>query len=255
MRVHADLENAAPQPKKDRPPVNGDTLTAVIVSALVSAGAYLAMHFLVAPRLPVHSVEVPPLVGMSPEQARDILEPRGLLLVLDGEQPTDRVAAGLVAEQHPLGGSRLRRGDEVHASVGRPGAALTVPPLTGMTIDAAREQLTRARLRAGSAAEAPSATVPKGLVADSRPPKGTEAKTDTVVDLIVSSGPPTQPVPQVVGKRLSTAKQLLEKAGFVVGATRYGSNDDYDQGVVIGQLPKAGDPAPAGGKIDLTIND
>jgi beta-lactam-binding protein with PASTA domain len=59
----------------------------------------------------------------------------------------------------------------------------------------------------------------------------------------------------VIGKKLSTAKGLLEKAGFAVGGTRYGSNDDYDQGIVIGQNPPAGAQASPGVKIDLTIND
>jgi serine/threonine-protein kinase len=235
--------------------MNGQTLGGIFVSAVVSAGAYLAMHFLVAPHLPVSSVEVPPIAGLSPEQAREVLEPRGLLLVLDGEQATDRVERGLLVEQRPLGGSRLRRGDEIHAFVARTGETVTVPPLSGLTVDAARDLLGRSRLKVGATAEAPSPTVPWGLVADSNPARGTQVKSDATVDLTVSSGPASQPVPPVVGKRLSTAKQLLEKAGFAVGATRYGSNDDYDQGVVIGQSPRAGEAAPPGGKIDLTIND
>src|SRR5689334_19181828 len=104
--------------------MNGQTFTTIIVAALVSAGAYLATHFLVAPRLPVHSAEVPSLAGLSPEQAREVLEPRGLLLVLDGERADDRVAPGTLVEQHPLGGSRLRRGDPVHASIARSGEPL-----------------------------------------------------------------------------------------------------------------------------------
>jgi serine/threonine-protein kinase len=231
------------------------TLMTVVVAAVVSAGAYLAMHFWVAPRLPVHSVEVPPMAGLSPEQARDVLEPRGLLLVIDGERADDKATPGTLAEQHPLPGSRLRRGDEIHATVARAAEAVTVPPLTGMTIEAAREQLRKLRLKLGAISEAPSSTVQKGVVSDSRPSAGVEVKADAQIDVILSSGPAAQPVPPVVGKRLSTARQLLEKAGFQVGSTKYGSNDDYDQGVVIGQVPKAGEAAPAGGKIDLTIND
>jgi serine/threonine-protein kinase len=235
--------------------MNGQTFTNMLVAALVSAGAYLAMYFFVAPRLPVHSVEVPPLTGLSPEQAREVLEPRGLLLVLDGERPDDRATAGTLAEQRPLGGSRLRRGDEVHAYIARSAEPLAVPTLTGLTLDAARETLRRAKLKVGSVTEAPSPTAPKGTVAQSAPPAGVDAKAESLVDLTISTGPASQPVPPVVGKRLSAAKALLEKAGFVVGNTRYGSSDDYDQGVVIGQSPKAGEPAAPQSRVDLTLND
>jgi serine/threonine-protein kinase len=231
------------------------TLFSTILSIAATVLTYLAMHYLVAPRLPVHAVDVPPLAGLSLEQARGLLEPRGLLLVLDGERVDDRVVPGTVSEQRPLAGSRLRRGDEVHASVARAGTPPVVPKLDGLTVEAARAALAEGRLRAGRVTEAPSDTVPRGQVIAASPASGTEARPDTVVDLTVSSGPATRPVPSVVGKRLSAAKSLLEKDGFAVGGTRYGSNDDYDQGVVIGQSPPAGSQASPGVKIDLVIND
>jgi len=65
-----------------------------IISALVSAGIFLGLHLLVAPHLPVHASEVPPLVALSPEQARGLLDPRGLLLVLDGEREDPKAVPG-----------------------------------------------------------------------------------------------------------------------------------------------------------------
>jgi serine/threonine-protein kinase len=224
------------------------------VSALVSVAVFFFMHTFVVGRLSV-PVEVPAVYGLSPDQARALLEPRGLLLVLDGEHPDEKVAPGTVCEQRPLGGSRLPRGAEVHATLARPFAAVTVPPVIGLTADAARSTLAAARLKAGRVSEAPSDTVAKGLVVSSTPGGASEVKPDTIVDLVVSAGASTQPIPSVVGKRMSTAKQLLEKAGFGVGSTKYGSNDDYDSGVVIGQNPSAGSQASPGIKVDLTVND
>jgi serine/threonine-protein kinase len=226
-----------------------------LLSVCATALTYVMMHFFVAPRLPVNAVEVPPIAGLSPEQARGLLEPRGLLLVLDAEKADDRVLPGTLCEQSPLGGSRLRRGDLVHASIARAGAPHTVPKLLGLTADAARELITGAKLRVGRLTDAPSDSVPRGLVAAASPEAGSEVKPDTAVDLTLSTGPSTKEVPKVIGKRLSSAKQILEKEGFSVGGTKYGSNDDYDQGVVIGQNPAAGSQASPGVKIDLTIND
>jgi beta-lactam-binding protein with PASTA domain len=226
---------------------------------LLSVGAtaltYLGMHFFIEPRLPVNAVEVPPIAGLSPEQARGLLEPRGLLLVLDSEKPDDRVSPGTLCEQTPLGGSRLRRGDLVHASLARSGGPHLVPKLVGLTADAARELLATAKLRVGRISDGPSDTIPRGQVAAVAPEVGTEVKIDSTVDLTLSMGPSTKEVPKVIGKRMSSAKKLLEEAGFSVGATKYGSNDDYDQGIVISQNPAAGSQASPGVKIDLTLND
>jgi|SRR5579871_5606254 len=230
-------------------------LGVALLSAAVSAGTYLFMHFVVGPHLPIADAEVPPIAGLSAEQARGLLEPRGLLLILDGEKVDDRVAPGTLTAQSPLGGSRLRRGGEVHASIASAPASPSVPKLAGLTVDAARDLLARARLHAGALTESPSDSVPKGVVIASNPIVGAEVRPDSVVDLTVSSGPDAVAVPSVIGKSLSKAKDVLEKAGFALGSKRTGSNDDYEQGIVIGQNPAANSPAAKGAKIDLVIND
>ncbi len=227
----------------------------VILSIVVTAATYLAMHFIVAPRLPVAGVDVPQLDGLTPEQARGLLEPRGLLLILDEERPDDKATPGTLIDQRPLAGSRLRRGEDVHAVVARAAGTIKVPRLAGLTVDAAREALTEAKLKAGNVTETPSPTVPKGQVVTATPAAGNDVKPDTAIELQVSSGPAAQIVPSVLGKSRATAKTMLEKAGFTVGILKYGSNDDFDSGTVIKQDPPANAQVAPGSKIDLTIND
>jgi eukaryotic-like serine/threonine-protein kinase len=230
-------------------------LLTIVLSITMTTATYMALHFVVKPRLPVHAVDVPSLQGLTPDQARGLLEPRGLLLILDEERPDERLTPGTLMEQRPLAGSRMRRGEDVHAALVKAADIVKVPRLVGLTGDAARDALEQAKLKAGNSTDVPSATVAKGLVVGSTPAPGAEAKPDQAVDLQISSGPAAAAVPAVVGKSKSTAKTLLEKAGFVVGNVKYGSNDDYDSGVVIKQDPAAAAQAPAGSKIDLTVND
>jgi eukaryotic-like serine/threonine-protein kinase len=227
----------------------------ILVSAAVSVVMFLGMYFFVAPRLPVAVSDVPPITGLSPDQAHGLLDPRGLLLVLDGEREDPKATPGTIVEHHPLGGSHLRRGDAVHATLARQAPTRVVPALVGLTPEQAKDALTRAKLPLGRSSEAPSDTIAKGMVAASTPAAGVEVKADGSVDLTISSGPATAGVPKVIGKSLSGAKGLLEKAGFVVGSTHYGSHDDFDSGQVISQKPPAGTLSPPGTKIDLTIND
>jgi serine/threonine-protein kinase len=230
-------------------------LLTVVLAITTTTATYMAMHFVVKPRLPVHAVDVPSLGGLTPDQARGLLEARGLLLILDEERSDDRAPPGTLIDQRPLAGSRLRRGEDVHAAVARPPALSKVPKLAGLTVDAARETLAQAKLKVGNTVEAASATVPKGQLIGSNPAAGTEVHADTAIELQLSAGPASQPVPSVMGKSRSTAKSLLEKAGFAVGSVKYGSNDDFDTGVVIKQDPAANAAASPGSKVDLTIND
>lgn len=230
-------------------------LLTVVLSVTMTTATYLALHFLVEPRLPVRAVDVPSLDGLTPEQARGLLEPRGLLLIVDEERADDRAAPGTLIDQRPLPGSRLRRGEDVHVALARGAAPVKVPKLTGLTVDAAREVLDPMHLKVGNVTETPHPTLPKGQIIASTPAAGADTKADSAVDLQVSAGPPAQPVPSVIGKSRSTAKALLEKAGFAVGNVHYGSNDDYDANIVIKQDPAANATAAPGTKVDLTIND
>jgi serine/threonine-protein kinase len=227
----------------------------VVLAVTVTMATYLGLHFVVKPRLPVPAVDVPSLTGLTPEQARGLLEARGLLLILDEERQEASASPGTLLDQRPLAGSRLRRGEDVHAAVAKAPATVKVPKLAGLTVDAARDLLEQQKLKVGAVVEAPSATLPKGQIIASTPAAGAEAHAEGTIDLQVSAGPAAQAVPSVLGKSRSGAKALLEKSGFAVGAVKYGSNDDYDSGVVIRQDPAANAQAVPGSKVDLTIND
>lgn len=230
------------------------TLLSFLVSALTSALVSLTVYYYILPRLPVPTVEVPPIVGLSPEQARGLLEPRGLLLSIDGERQDGAVSPGNVVHQLPLGGSRYRRGELIHVYLARAPGPVRVPKLDGMTVNAARESLQTAGLLVGKLVDAPSPAA-KGLVAASAPSAGTEIAVGSAIELTVSTGPSESPVPSVIGKKLAVAKELLTKAGFVVGAVRYGAHDDFSQGAVISQSPKDGTVLAPGSKVDLVVND
>ena len=230
-------------------------LLTVVLSVVMTTATYLTLHFVVDPRLPVRAVDVPSLDGLTAEQARGLLEPRGLLLIVDEERADAHAAPGTRIDQRPRPGSRLRRGEDVHVALVTAASTVKVPPLTGLTVEAARAVLDPLKLKLGRTTDTPSPTLPKGQIVASTPAAGAEAKVDSAVDLQVSAGPPAQPVPSVIGKSRGTAKALLQKAGFAIGSIHYGSNDDYDGDVVIRQNPAANAVAPAGSKVDLTIND
>lgn len=201
------------------------------------------------------TVEVPSILGVQPEQARELLKGRGLLFTLSAERENTQYAAGTVAEQNPLPGSQVQAGSNVQAAIARGGKQVPVPALVGLKKDEALRQLVAAGFVAGPEKEAPSETAPAGNVIDTQPAPGTPLKPQSQVTLVLSSGPSTKPVPKLVGMRLRAAKELIEQQGFKVGKVRYTYDNHRDGSIVLDQKPSSGAPAAAGMVVDLVVNE
>jgi eukaryotic-like serine/threonine-protein kinase len=227
----------------------------VVISSVVAAGVAAGVYFgLQALKGGGQTVEVPPLIGLRPDQARGLLDDRGVLLVLNEEKEDPRFQPGQIAEQHPLEGSRVHRGDSVSVTVVKAAATVKVPDVTGQTLGEAKLRLELAKLSAGRIVEQPSPTAPQGTVIGQGAAPGTEAHVGAGIELTVSKGPETAVVPNVVGKGMSRTKETLAQAGFAPGNVRYKSDEDRSDGVVLEQAPPAGTPAAKGSKVDLVVN-
>lgn len=90
---------------------------------------------------PVH---MPDVTGQSQEEATASLEDAGLDVKIAAERVNSPEEAGSVAEQSAKEGTRLARGDTVTLTVSKGPQMLTVPDVTGKSIDDARTELTEA---------------------------------------------------------------------------------------------------------------
>jgi eukaryotic-like serine/threonine-protein kinase len=70
----------------------------------------------------------------------------------------------------------------------------------------------------------------------------------------VSSGPRETSVPDVVGRTMQEARQLLRDANLSLGTTTKTSSDTFDQGVILDQSPDAEAEVPEGSPIDITVS-
>jgi serine/threonine-protein kinase len=200
------------------------------------------------------TVDVPPLLGLRADQARALLEPRGLLLVLSEEREDPRFAPGQVCEQRPLDGSRVHKGDTVTAALTRQSAQVKVPDVVGQQLRDARTRLETAKLAVGSVTEQSSSAVAAGSVISQSAAAGSDAHQGAAVDLVVSRGADAAAVPNVVGKQVAKAKLILTQAGFQPGSVHYKADEDRVDGIVMEQSPAFGTTAPKGAKVDLVVN-
>ncbi|HLM05650.1 MAG TPA: Stk1 family PASTA domain-containing Ser/Thr kinase [Blastococcus sp.] len=132
-------------------------------------------------------------------------------------------------------------------------AQVSVPVLAGQTEAAARQLITDAKLEVGEVTTEASTTVAEGLVIESTPAAGASVDEGTPVDLVVSGGPDTVAVPNVVGLTEDRARSTLEGAGFTSINTSQ-VNSLEEEGTVVSVTPEEGEQASPGSPIRLGIS-
>jgi serine/threonine-protein kinase len=117
----------------------------------------------------------------------------------------------------------------------------------------ARGKLTQLGLRPRVEGQRPSDSFPAGAIIWQDPPSGTVLPPNSVVQLVVSTGPGGVPVPDVVGLNLPQAAKILAAAGVRVGNVD-STTDSRERGVIIATRPAAGAGRPRGAAIGIVIS-
>lgn len=206
------------------------------------------------------AVDVPSLVGLRVDQAREELRTADLLLVLTEERETREHPPGTIASQTPLARSQVFRGAPIQAVLAvapkrqaeapEPAAAEVPDPHKAPVPPAgAHNPAVAARAAAPVAPAAPAAAPVAAPAAAPVPVPAAQAESPAK-----KSATDERAIPKVIGMRPRPARELLQQQGFKVGKVRYTSNDDRAAGVVLEQKPAAGTPAVPGAVIDLVVN-
>jgi serine/threonine-protein kinase len=162
---------------------------------------------------------------------------------------SDNVAKGVVLQSNPRPGTVLRPGAAVDLVVSKGPAPVRVPRVTGKDADASTSTLRRLGLKV-QRTQRNSATVTKGDVISQAPASGRLLRGDTV-RLVVSKGPVLVAVPEVRRMSAEHAASALEKAGFRVATDRV--QYYLGLGIVVQESPGAGDLAPLGSTIVISV--
>ena len=224
---------------------SGLFLAGLIILLLLLAG----MLFLLARALGLGEDETPPVtqvavenvIGLPVAEAQRILEGQGLDVDITTAANEDQ-PEGNVFDQDPRRGERVDEGSTVDLKVSAGAAAVPVPNVIGSQIDQARQLLSAQGFIVEEEGVA-NEEAPVGEVVDQDPSANEEAAEGSVVRLLVSTGPAERPVPDVTGRSVSEASNLLGQAGFTVTQTSEPS-ETVEEGLVIRTDPPAGTVRP-----------
>lgn len=205
---------------------------------------------------PGSQVAVPQLASASPDAATAQLAELGLKTTL-GTEYSSTIEAGLVTSTHPGAGARVAKGSVVTVNVSQGRQPITLPPLAGLSQDAATKAITDLGAAVGTTDAQFTDTVDAGtVVAASLETDGTDVSAGGPsfvglnVNLVVSLGA----IPDVSGKTVDDATTILGDKHLVVQAGESSYNDTVPEGDVISASPAKDGPVREGDTMVLSIS-
>ena len=197
-------------------------------------------------------VSVPSIIGKTITEAQQVLADAGLKMkvaktVIDPEKPKD-----VVISQDPGPGTKIDKGETVEVVVSKGPNLGAVPNVVGRSRTDAEAALKAAGFELGNATEAYSTSVEKGTVSSQDPQAGAQASKGSPVSIVISKGPETVTVPNVVGSSQAVATQRLSDAGLEA-QVQTASSSTVAEGNVISQAPAAGESVSKGSRVTITV--
>ncbi len=200
-------------------------------------------------------VTVPSVIGLSLEDARTQLE--GADYDFDIKTETREVSSddpGTVLDQDPRRGEEVEKGSTITLTVAKEEEKSTVPAVLGKTCDEAKAQMTANNL-VGNCTEVETQDPNQvGKVIATSPEAGSQADKNSTVNIqIGKQAAQKAKVPNVVGRTVGQAKQILAASGFTNIQFADGS-DQSDTAFVTDQDPDADQEVddPANTQVTLT---
>lgn len=193
---------------------------------------------------------VPDVVKMTVVEAQAALEEKGFEVELEERYGND-VKPGTVMEQSPKAGEKRKQGSTIYLTISKGAELKKVPDIIGMSLAKAENLLETEGYAIGNITRKFDSSKSVGTVLEQSPKAMDKAPKGSKINLVVNEGEKT--VPNVIGQKLATAKQLLQKEGLAVGNVGYSKNQ-ADKDIVVSTDPAPGSHVAAGEKINLTLS-
>jgi serine/threonine-protein kinase len=214
--------------------------------ARIAQGETVTIVVSTGPRL----VQVPRVVGLTFEEAVEVLEDAGL-----DWRRQDVFAEreeGVVASQDPKADTEVEEGTEVVIRVSQGTEQVAVPDVLDQTEESARQELQQAGFEV-SVVQAADDDTPEGLVSAQSPDPGIQAERGSTVQITISTGPDVVPVPDVTGMEAAEARATLEEAGFRPRGVARETAEPSEEGIVLEQDPAGATEAEPGSTVTIFV--
>jgi serine/threonine-protein kinase len=230
--------------------------TSLVYLVSIVAGftlAYLLVAFVIFPAGVIpRDVKVPNVTGLDFDEAAQRLAQAGFKAE-QGEQRYNNTAPKMtVLEQSPPPGAREGIGEKVTLVVSGGQRLVAIPVVTGMTRQEAQVLLEKDGFEVGEITEAPS-NAPRGTVIATRPAIGSAIGVPSTVSLVMSGGAPAQQMPDLLGRDVNGARQVLIQLGVKDVKVIKEQSAAGLPGTIIAQSPVGGATIVSGATVQLRV--
>ena len=200
-------------------------------------------------------VEVPSVIGMTFIEAKRVLENSGLQVKQGDVKYDETKPIGQILEQNPPAGQMVKGSRRIYLTVCGGEQLIDVPRLVGRSLRDARFYLQQRGLDIGETVKKFSNEFPDEYVISQIIQPGSKVKRDTKIDLIISNGPEigNLRVPDVIGKSLQEAKNIITESKLKVGRITYIASSE-SPGKVLDQYPKKDKSANEQTAVDIFVS-
>lgn len=177
-------------------------------------------------------VKVPEVVGMTEEQAKAKIEAAGLKMNISNQVEDDNKKDREIISQSPSKDTEAAQGSVVDVVINIVSDSVTVPNLSGLTVEQAQQSVSEAGLKITDIKFEESSSIEAEKVARQEPTAGSKISKSQGITIYISKGAESKPeVPSVTGVKEINAIETLKKLGYEV-KTEYISAKNVDDGEV-----------------------
>ncbi|CAB4867038.1 unannotated protein [freshwater metagenome] len=262
-----DFENYRPASKRRRSWLRPALAVTLFIFTAGLVGGYATGMF-----KPSHTV--PSVLGLTQQQALQMVSDSNFKLEITGRSFSTTVANGMIASQEPAAGTSLQEGEVLGVTISQGAPPVAIPTdIIGMDCASATEALAAVGLKATcpSSSAIKSTKVPAGHVikvtyqSQTNPPSvskgatvtlvlslGNGSGTSTTTTTVPTNGNGPRAVPSLVGKTRAETFALMHAAGLYFVTTGPGSNDGTWH-TVVSQTPAPGTSIKWHGTVHMTV--
>jgi len=218
---------------------------------IATLGVFVLLAFASCTAMAKGDIPVPDVLGASREIAEVTLEREGLRL---GDIRFDEDAKGphgVIVSQEPDPGELSVLNGEVDVVIAGPDL-VPLPYMVGTTESEAISGLREAGLRVGRVIHEFHDYYPEGVVFTQKPEDALWAPRRSKIDIYVSRGPESAPVPPVAGMWDDDASSFILDLGFQPQVDREFGR--YAEGIVMEQDPPAGAGQKLGEEVKMVVS-
>ncbi|MEU0895436.1 Stk1 family PASTA domain-containing Ser/Thr kinase, partial [Streptomyces massasporeus] len=233
---------------------NTSTILLVVAGILVLVGAILIGRWAFSGDGGASNdkLAAPNFIGETKNGAQQLATNADLKLVFS-DKPCDSQAKGKICDQNPAPKEMVNKGDTISLVVSTGAPKVTVPSVTGLNVDEAKEKLAGDKYEFKIETKTRTSPEEPGKVLEQNPTTGEEVEKGSTITLTVAKEAEKSTVPDVLGQSCDAAKQQMQASDLVGNCTEVETDDDNQVGKVIQTTPQAGTSVDPNSSVNIQI--